>query len=463
MSGRGTSPRVLRPGVRIGRYRIVQRLGQGGMAEVYLAVSEGAAGFVKPVALKLVHAHLSHDDQLAKTLIDEARLAVRLSHPNIASVLDVGVVDAEHYLAMEYVHGRDLHAVLRASSPTRIPMSAALEIVRSVALALDYAHNRVDAAGDPLHLVHRDVSPSNVLVSYEGAVLLADFGIATVTTRLRTTQTGALKGKFGYMSPEQCVGADLDARSDVFALGILLYEATLGRRAFTGRNSVAVLSKCAAGDYVHPRALDPDYPTALAAVIERSLKVDPGERYESAAAFLESVDAYCVREGLTRGDAALASVMHRLFGESGLPEVPSLLPPTVATRSKSTRRWVIGLGATVAATAVLGVGYATVAAPAGPARVEPGLRDVASAVDQALPPEGETAPVRKTTPSPALSSSSEPAASSGPATTSASVREPEAPEPRSRGRARRRKAPKRRRREAMKPFDRNGMLPPSRQ
>lgn len=317
--------RSLLPGTRLGRYRVVRRLGVGGMAELYLAVADGPSGFGKVVVLKLVHAHLSADAKIAEMLLREARIAALLDHPNIAHVLDAGTDEGEAYLVMEYIHGRDIGAILRALPRGQpMPLPCALEIARSACRALHYAHTKLDLDGSPLQLVHRDVSPSNVLVSYEGHVTVVDFGIAKVGAQARTTQTGVLKGKFGYMSPEQSFSMDIDCRSDVFALGILLYELTTGRRAFVGGNPFSILNKIAAGDYVAPERIVAHYPARLSQIVAKAMQPDREQRYASAAAMQADLDAFMVDAGISGGPDALVDLLRSLFGEPPFPTVQSL-------------------------------------------------------------------------------------------------------------------------------------------
>jgi hypothetical protein len=314
--------RVLPHGTRLGRYRLGQRLGVGGMAEVYLAVADGPHGFEKRVAIKLLHPHAAgHSDRIAE-LHREARIAATLEHPNIAQVLDVGNDRGEVFLAMEYVHGKDLRDVLVAHGRGRpFPLECALAIVIDIARGLHHAHERRGPDGRSLGLVHRDVSPSNVLVSHDGAVKVADFGLVKVDTASVDTQTGVLKGKFGYMSPEQTRGRAVDRRSDVYALGIVLYELTLARRAFTGLNAFEIMNKVMSAEFTHPRAIDPEYPEALAAIVVRAMALLPDDRYATAAELAAALEAFARERGLHPGPAALAAFMERLFGR---PEEPAI-------------------------------------------------------------------------------------------------------------------------------------------
>src|SRR3954470_22047433 len=196
------------------------------MAEVFKAKATGVEGFERMVAVKRILPSIAEDEEFITMFIDEAKIAVQLTHANVAQIFDLGRVDDSYFIALEYVHGKDLRAIFNRarSRGAPVPIELACYAIMKVCEGLDYAHNKRDAAGDFLHLVHRDVSPQNVLVSYEGEVKIIDFGIAKAAGKAGTTQAGILKGKFGYMSPEQAHGLDIDRQSDVFAVGICLYE-----------------------------------------------------------------------------------------------------------------------------------------------------------------------------------------------------------------------------------------------
>ena len=283
------------------------------MAELYLAHQRGAAGFTKIVALKRILPHLAEDPMFTGMFLDEARLASGLTHPNLAQVLDFGEYGGEHFLTMEYVHGRNLLQVLRATKAA-LPIGAALEVVLRVARGLHDLHEHRAPDGRVLGLVHRDVSPANVLVSHEGTVKLTDFGIAKAMELTTATRTGTFKGKLGHSSPEQARGESIDRRSDVFCLGILLYEVTTGARAFSGPNEFAVLGKVARASYVPPRELVPGYPAALADIVAKALQVDAADRFATAAALADAVVAFAREADVGLGSDAVASVMLAQFG-----------------------------------------------------------------------------------------------------------------------------------------------------
>ena len=243
--------RGLCSGTRLGRYVVVRRIGGGGMAELYLARLDGPNRFVKPVALKLMHAHLVDTPEFVGMFMREARIAASLQHPQIVQVLDVAEADGEYFLALEYVHGLDLRRLLSTRRGEPLPLGAALRIVIDVATGLHHAHSLCDGTGRALGIVHRDVSPSNILLSYDGAVKLTDFGIARMTEQTHVTASGVIKGKTGYMSPEQCLQEHVDARSDVFSLGVVLYEVTTGRPAFPGE-MIAAMNRAIDGRFTPP-------------------------------------------------------------------------------------------------------------------------------------------------------------------------------------------------------------------
>jgi serine/threonine protein kinase len=325
--------RGLSPGTRLGRYTVVRRIGSGGMAELYLGRLDGPDGFCKPVALKLMHPHLSDDKHFAQMFLKEARIAAALEHPAIVQVLDVGEFGGEYFMALEYVHGKDLRRLLADLRGTPMPRGAALRVVLEVGRALHYAHRLRDPGGRALGIVHRDVSPSNVLLSFQGSAKLADFGVAKIAERSNVTQSGALKGKLGYMSPEQCQQEHVDARSDVFSLGVVLYEATTGRRAFKADQPVTVMNKVIDGEWVPPVRFVPDYPHRLHQILARALAVDVDQRWPSAEALCEALERFASEAGLDTRAEALAVFLAERYGQPALPqlEVPTLETPRLRT------------------------------------------------------------------------------------------------------------------------------------
>ena len=318
-------PSPTRTGESLARYVCLRRIARGGMAELFLARREGSAGFRKLVALKRVLPHLADDPSFARMFISEARLAAGLVHPHVAQVLDLGELEGRSFLAMEYVHGQDLRAVLQAAGralPERcLPLPCALAVVEAVADALHHAHELRGPGGRPLELVHRDVSPSNVLLGYDGSIKLTDFGIAKVSSETQATDTHSLKGKIAYMSPEQARGEPVDRRSDVFSLGIVLFEATTGYRLFTGPSEFAILNQVARGEVVSPRDAIPEYPAALEAIVMRALAPAMEQRYPTAQALAQDLRAFAAAHGGRADRDALASLMSALFEATPYPDV----------------------------------------------------------------------------------------------------------------------------------------------
>jgi serine/threonine protein kinase len=306
---------ALQPGDSLGKYEIVRELAIGGQARIYLARVRGTAGFEKQIVLKCILESLATDNQFVQMFLEEARLAATLRHSNIADVIDVGVERGIYYFAMEYVAGKTARDIrIRAKELKKPPpLEVSLAIIAGTAAALEYAHNRTDGAGKPLEIVHRDVSPTNILVSYEGAIKLVDFGIARATLRRGRTRTGLKKGKVPYMSPEQCRGQTVDRRSDLFSLGTVLYELTTGVRPFLGSSELMVLDQIVTGHAEPPSRLVANYPPALEAIALRALTRAPGARYQTAAAMLEDIERFIAESSLLTSSHIVARYMNELF------------------------------------------------------------------------------------------------------------------------------------------------------
>ena len=284
-----------------GKYYLLERINVGGMAEVFKAKTVGVEGFEKIVAIKRILPSVAEDEEFIKMFIDEAKITSQLSHANLAQTFDLGKTNDAYYIAMEYVPGKDLRAVqerLRRRGE-KIPLPLAAYVVGKVCEGLDYAHRKRDAAGRELNIVHRDVSPQNVIISYEGEVKLVDFGIAKAANKITKTQSGILKGKFGYMSPEQVRGLPLDRRSDIFAAGVVLYELCTGERLFTGSSDFSVLEKVQQAKITRPSVAMPDMPERLETVILKALAREPEERYQHAADLSMDLTRFLI-EHLTR-------------------------------------------------------------------------------------------------------------------------------------------------------------------
>ena len=336
----------LAPGSRLGRYQIIRSFAKGGMAELYLARQTGAAGYQKIVALKRVLPHLANEDTFLRMFLNEAKLAAGLDHSNIVHVLDFGSEGEEHFMVMEYVHGRSVLHILRESARKGgLPIAAALTIVSEVAAALHYAHERVGTNGRPLGLVHRDVSPSNVLVSFDGDVKLVDFGIAKATAhQTLATRSSAIKGKLAYMAPEQARGQDLDRRADIFALSAVTYELCTGRRCFVAPGEFALLNRVAAARYDRPSSFDPAFPRDLEAIIMKGLSRTPTGRFGSARELQIAIEEFAATQGHRLSRVGLSELMRELFGEEEYPRTDILLPPfdAVDRRVERTTRGVLG-------------------------------------------------------------------------------------------------------------------------
>ena len=268
-----------------GRYRLVRRVATGGMGEVYRGVDVGWGGIERPVAVKVIAPNYAREPDFVRTFVDEARLSFLLVHANVVQVRDIGQVEQTWYIAMEWVEGGDLGAILRRAGE-RIPLRFAVLVAIEAARGLDYAHRLRDASGRALHVVHRDISPSNLLLSLEGEVKISDFGIARSRLKSAPSMPGALKGKIGYLSPEQAHGDDVDARADVFALGAVLYEMLTGVNPFThGATERQVLQRVQAGSFPPPRQVLPSLPEELETILLKAMGAGArGAPYVRAAA-----------------------------------------------------------------------------------------------------------------------------------------------------------------------------------
>ncbi len=296
------------PGNRLGPYELGERLGNGGMAEVYVGRRAGPHGFQKRFAIKRILPQLALDSRFLEMFCDEARICAALSHPNIVQVVDFGEHDGELFMAMEYVEGVSLARLLRAVAARgqRFPLGAALTIASEVLRGLRFAHEARDERGRPLNIVHRDVSPGNILIGRAGEVKLTDFGIVLSAFVDRRTYPGELKGKMGYMSPEQVIGEELDARSDLFTVGIVLAEMLLARPLFPGRNELDMLTRMYEADL---RVLDRyggDLPAPLTAILHTALARDRERRFQTARDFGDAVRGVAGDLGMTLNEAQIA-------------------------------------------------------------------------------------------------------------------------------------------------------------
>ena len=315
-----------------GKYFLLERINVGGMAEVYKAKTVGVEGFEKIVAIKRILPSVAEDEQFIKMLVDEAKITSQLSHANLAQTFDLGKIDDTYYIAMEYVPGKDLRAVFERVKRRgeRIPWQLSAWVMSRVCEGLDYAHRKRDTSGRELHIVHRDVSPQNIILSFEGEVKLIDFGIAKAANKITKTQAGILKGKFGYMSPEQVRGLPLDGRSDIFAAGVVLYELATSERLFTGSSDFSVLEKVQQARVTPPSQVEPSIPKKLERIILKALTREPEDRFAKAAEMAGDLTRLLLEtqaRAVTRDD--LSAFMKATFPEDERREVdaPSRRPP----------------------------------------------------------------------------------------------------------------------------------------
>jgi serine/threonine protein kinase len=252
-------------------YQLVKRIAFGGMAEIHLAKTSGIGGFEKLLALKVIHPKYSEDQEFIDMLIDEAKIAVQLSHVNICQTFDLGRVDSTYYIALEFIDGKDLYQLLVKCSERdiAIPLDLIAFIGMEMSAGLHFAHTKSDNYGQPLNLIHRDVSPQNVLVSYDGEVKIVDFGIAKASKRSRETESGVIKGKFFYMSPEQAWGDNIDARTDIFSSGICLYEMITGEMLYHEEKALLLLDKVRKAEIPNMRVRRRDLPQQLEQIVLR--------------------------------------------------------------------------------------------------------------------------------------------------------------------------------------------------
>ena len=298
-----------------GPYLLLERVSVGGMAEVYKAKEYGVEGFERTVAVKRILPHVAEDDEFIAMFKDEAKIAVQLSHGNIAQIYNLGNEQESFYIALEYIAGRDLRAIFQKGQQAGKPMPVpqVCYVIMKICEGLDYAHNKKDKYQRPLNIIHRDVSPPNILVSFEGEVKLIDFGVAKAAGRASRTQAGILKGKFGYMSPEQVRGMPLDRRSDVFSVGVVLFETLTGTRLFQAETDFATLEKVRAVDVPRPTSLNPDIPKPLENIIYKALAREPEQRYQSSIELHDELQAFMFAQGMFYSRKDLAGWMRTQY------------------------------------------------------------------------------------------------------------------------------------------------------
>ena len=301
----------------LGKYGLIAELGHGGMADVFLAMVGGptGSGFTKLAVIKRLRQNLVEDPEFVAMLVDEARISARLNHPNVVQTIEVGVEGEEYYLAMEFLEGQPLHRIQRRAVKVGTPLPRDLEylVIADTLAGLHHAHELADYDGSPLGIVHRDVTPQNVFVTYEGTVKVVDFGIAKAAGRASETRQGIVKGKVRYMSPEQAVGQGIDRRSDIFAAGLLLWGAATGQRFWKDTDDLGIIQALVAGNFdPSPRSVDPKVPAEIDAMCRKALAADPADRYETAQEFHDDLEAF-LADHIVTARRRLGQFVARLF------------------------------------------------------------------------------------------------------------------------------------------------------
>jgi serine/threonine protein kinase len=327
-----------------GPYLLLRRLAVGGMAEVYVARARGISGFEKLVAIKVIHPRYSEDQHFTDLLVAEAKISVLLTHVNIGQIFDLGVVDGTYYIALEYIEGADAFRLMRKAREVgfTLPLDVCTFIAAEVCQGLAYAHRKRDAEGRPLSIVHRDISPQNVLVSFHGEVKIVDFGIAKAASRSEQTEAGVIKGKYYYMSPEQAWGDPMDHRSDIFSAGIVLYELLIGEMLYREDSIPALLDRVRRADIAPPERRRADVPPALSAIVMRALAREPERRFQSAHEMAQALVQLLYATAPSFTASRVADVMQQLFPEelqrtaelasrASSPETGELGPPSTLT------------------------------------------------------------------------------------------------------------------------------------
>lgn len=314
-------------GIPFGNYRLVKRIARGGMAEVFLAVQSGPERFRRFVAIKRILPHLADSPQFVSMFMDEARLAARLSHPNIVHIYEFGEVAGSYFIAMEYVDGIDLSPIVLGGQNRLLPLGHAARVAADVCAGLHYAHQLEDERGSPAGLVHRDISPQNILISFDGTVKVLDFGIAKVTRHIERTRPGVIRGKYSYMSPEQITGDPIDGRGDIFCIGIVLYELCTGEALYPRANSMEAMQMVKAGIVPKPMRDGQPLHESLTAILYRALARNPHDRYANAAEMQLDLEKYLHGTHETSNSLLLGSYLtehYRALVRKPDPLVPPL-------------------------------------------------------------------------------------------------------------------------------------------
>jgi serine/threonine-protein kinase len=299
----------------IGKYRVVAELGRGAMANVYLTVAQGPVGVQKLIALKVLRNSVAAEPEMLAMFLDEARLAAQLNHANIVKTYEVGDEGGHHVIVMEYLEGQTLSAVVRKLKTTAdtLPLPLFLRVIIRVLDGLHYAHELTAYDGSPLQLVHRDVSPQNVFLTYDGQIKLVDFGIAKAATSENRTATGIIKGKLSYMAPEQMVASGIDRRADIYSVGCMLWAAAAGEKLWKDMAGVEVARKVMSGEIPRPSSVNPACSPELERIVMRALMPEPDQRYSTALEFQEAIERYCEEAGLITKDKEVGAYVSSLF------------------------------------------------------------------------------------------------------------------------------------------------------
>jgi serine/threonine protein kinase len=330
---------AVRQPIPFGKYLLLERISVGGMAEVFKAKSFGVEGFEKIIAIKRILPSIAEDGEFIQMFIDEAKIAGQLSHANICQIFELGKIQDSHFIAMEFVWGKDLLQIQNRFRKLRaqMPMPMAAFIAAKVCEGLDYAHRRKDALGRPLNIIHRDVSPQNILVGFNGCVKLIDFGVAKAAGKVSHTITGAIKGKYAYMSPEQARGDELDLRSDIFGLGVILYELLAQARLFKRDSESATLKAVLGAKVAPPSSIVKGIPKALDAVVLKALARDRDDRYQSAGELQMALESFIVDQRLPATPAHLSQFMKELYAQEAADEESTLIDESSGPRPRPAR------------------------------------------------------------------------------------------------------------------------------
>jgi len=330
-----------------GKYLLTKHIASGGMADVFKAKAFGIAGFEKVVAIKRIHPHLSIDQDFINMFIDEARIASNLSHPNIVQIFDLGSIDNMYFIAMEYIEGITAENYIRSAPLDRERIVLSCFIAREVANALQYAHSRT-IEGKPMNLVHRDISPQNILLSEDGTIKLTDFGVAKARFRLSKTESGMTKGKYPYMAPEQVTGNPVDHRSDIFSLSVVLYELLTGQMAFQGETEFEIMESIKKCEYKPIKKLNNAIPDEVEWIVVKGMQKNPAHRFASAGELAmrlsEIIKAHNQVELHEKLSETVKSIKGNRVEKEKKDSTKTIVVPALKIRRKKTRMWLGGMG-----------------------------------------------------------------------------------------------------------------------